>query len=354
MTLHNIFITNLLILNLLNTSCSQESNKLYFSKFQNTVYLKGDQINLKYKIKGCLPNCYDSLLILTSAQGYNKQVIIYSLKDFKYVASTITPGRGPDEISFPGHIIINKNRGLIWCQDFGRKILWKFDLDSIINKDKYFPDYKINTPDILAIMQLDLYNDSIFSFNSNNPSYFVSFFNENGNIIDTLNVPSQACIYNNEQLSPETKTLMAYYIYTINPKTGRIAIIYMFSDIIQIIDSRGNLLKELHGPGTTDQIPEYANSQQIITNSLVYSDKNYIYCLYRNRRRWDEVTGMIPQFGKEINVYSWDGKPILKIILDHSVMAFTIDNKNKRIITFSPEIDELLSYKFNIDEIINN
>ncbi|TAL68747.1 MAG: hypothetical protein EPN88_06970 [Bacteroidetes bacterium] len=335
------------------TACKENYHELNFSKFPNTVNLKGKAVGIKEVIKGCFPNCYDSLLILTSVQGYYKQILLYNLKSFKYLGSAAKLGRGPHEISFPGHIVINKKTGLIWCQDLGKRLLWKFEIDSILANPNYFPDVKSEMPGILAILQLEVYSDSVFSFTGNNPDTLISFFDLQGNIINHLQIENRINLYSIADLSFETKNLMAYYLYAINRKNGRIAIIYNFSDVIVFLDKNGNIIRKLNGPGSTNQIPEYGNANKIMTNSLIESDDNYVYCLYKNKKRCDEITGMIPNNPIELNVYNWNGEPLLKIFFDHPVQTFTIDHINKRIITFSPDIDDLMIYEFSMEKLLN-
>lgn len=336
----------------LSVACKKNQTDYHFSKFPNTVNLTGNPIRINNQFKGCFPNCLDSLLILTSIQGLKKQVLIYNLNTFNYLGNAINLGRGPNEISSIGHIIIDKNKRIIWCQDLVKRSLWRFVIDSILLKEDYFPLYSSKIPDIPALLQLGTYNDSIFSFTGNDPDKLISFFNFQGEIIDTLNIENKINLYQSNELSYETKNFTAYYTYLINEITGRIAIIYKFSDVIVILDKDGNIIKKLFGPGHINQIPDY-HSNQIITNSVSICDNDYIFCLYRNNKLFDD-TDIRPIFSNEINIYSWDGEPLLKIHCDHTIMTFTIDHENERIITFSPDMDELMSYDFPIKKILSN
>ncbi len=348
-----ILLFLILIYQLVITACKENPKEVSFSKFPITVNLKGKAVGIKERFKGCFPNCYDSLLILTSVQGYNKQVLFYSLNSFKYLGSAISIGRGPREITSPGHIVIDKRKGIVWCQDLAKRMLWRFEIDSILANPDYFPEIKSEMPGIIAILQLSVFNDNIFSYAGNNPDTLISFFNFHGKTIDSLKIENKIKLYKSKELTFETKNLMAYYLFVINDKSGRIAIIYKYSDVIVVLDRNGNILKKILGPGRTNQIPEYGNANQIMTNSLIQSDDKYIYCLYKNKKRNDDLTGMIPNYPNELNVYDWDGVPGLKIILDHPVQTFTIDYKNNRIITFSPDVDDLMVYEFSIDRILN-
>lgn len=337
----------LIVLSLgLFNSCKEKTSDIKFSKFPKIVTLKGKPVGLEEKFKGCLLNCYDSLLILTSVQGSSHPILIYNLNSFKYLASAINIGRGPKEIINPGFIILDKKNGYIWCQDLAVRSLWRFSIDSILVNSHYFPTIKGHLPDFPVPLQLDVNNDTTFSFIGNDPTLLIQFFDTTGTIIDSLSIHNKLKIYKTENLSFETKNFIAYYNYLMNKQTGEFCIIYNRSDIIAILDSKGNIKKIIRGPGRVDQVPEYGNSEQIITNSLVQSDEDYIYCLYKNQKRYDDLTRVIPNYSNRINIYNWKGDPVYQVVCDYKVLTFTIDRSKSRIITFSPDIDDIVIYDF--------
>jgi len=50
-------------------------------------------------------------------------------------------------------------------------------------------------------------------------------------------------------------------------------------------------------------------------------------------------------YSKNIRIFDLNGKPFIKLILDHEISDFVIDKKNKRIIAFAVDAkDNMISY----------
>jgi len=88
---------------------------------------------------------------------------------------------------------------------------------------------------------------------------------------------------------------------------------------------------------------------QIMTNTLIKSDNDFIYCLYKNKPLIDEKTNL-PVYTNKINVYNWSGNPVAQLNFNHPVQTFTIDRKNNKIITYAPDMDSFMVYNYP-DEI---
>jgi hypothetical protein len=292
---------------------------------------------------------YDSLLILTSIRGSDNQIYIYDARTFKYLATAGKIGRGPGEISSVSYAILDDKNGYIFYQDMARHLIWKFEIDSILKNASYLPKMSIPIPKVVALIYFDIYDDKLFSFLSNKPGKLISFFDNNGNTIDSIDIADKINLYDPSKISFESKNYMAYYFYAINNSKKRIAIVYTRSDVIVFLDMNGNILKRVYGPGKTNQIPNYYDQNQIITTTFIKSDDDFIYCLYKNKLPFDKKTGMFSTYANELNIFNWEGDPLAKLVFDHPVQTFTTSRENNKIITYAPDIDELVEYDFQFD-----
>jgi hypothetical protein len=332
-------------------SCKHSVTENNFALFPLELNLKGTPIELNEVFIGCIMYTHDSLLILTSIRGSENQILIYDLNTFKFYAATGKIGRGPGEISSVSYAIMDRNNGDILYQDMAKHLILRFEVDSILNSASYYPKISTPIPEEKFLIYFDKYSDNLYSCISDKPGKLISFFNNDGTILDSLDIEDKVVLYEPSKVSLESRIYMASYFYAINDIKNRIAIIYTRSDVIAILDMDGNVLKRVNGPGKTDQIPSYSGQDQIITTTFIKSDSDFIYCLYKNKLPFDEKTGMIPTEANELNIYNWEGVPMAKLIFDHPVQTFIIDRVNNRVITYSPVIDKIVYYEFPFEEI---
>ena len=202
-------------------------------------------------------------------------------------------------------------------------------------------------------LQLSAFNDSLLAFSGVFPEFFVSFISTDGLIIDSLSVPSSGGLYNHEDMSFESMAYLSYYSFLINKVKNRIAIVYKYSDTIDIINFKGEVILRIIGPGRVNQIPDYKTVNPIMTNTITKSDEDFIYCLYKNNRRFDESSAFLPIYDNMMNVFSWDGKPLLQLRFNYPAATFSIDRRNNRIITYSPEVNGLVTYNLDFNRLLN-
>ncbi|MBW6479893.1 MAG: TolB-like 6-bladed beta-propeller domain-containing protein [Bacteroidales bacterium] len=333
---------------LLQISCREKDVDLVFNQFPKTINISGKPIGIKEIMRGGFPTYLDSLIILRAIKESGNVLYIYNRNSFDLIAKSIYIGRGPKEITLPGLISVDKENRLILCQDVMKRDLWKFRIDSILINPDYFPEEKSKLPNILSPFQIDPVNDSLFSIIDNNPLHLISFCNSNGEIIDT--VPNILNIYNPKDLSRELLTLSAYYCYEKHPKSNRYAIVHHTSDIIAVIDSKGNLIRKIIGPSTTHQVPEYG-SNQIKTNLTTDADEKLFYCSYLNKPRRNDEDPLSLIYPVEINVFDWDGNPRAKLVLDTSISSFAVDYENDEILAFSADSSDLIIFRTKLSDL---
>jgi hypothetical protein len=259
--------------------CSNKQNNFSFSEFPNTYELSGKVENISLRINGAFLECVDSLLVLTTLPDYPRQVVLLDLKTFDHISSAGPVGEGPAEIGAIGLSLADPSSRIIWYHDIGKNRLLKFTIDSILRDTSYFPGKPVPLKGLFMPLQLSAFNDSVLAFSGVFPESFVSFISTDGLIIDSLSVPSSGGLYHQEDMSFESMVYLSYYSFLINRARSRIAIVYKYSDAIDIINFKGEVILRIVGPGRISQIPDYKTVNPIMTNTITKCDEDFIYCL---------------------------------------------------------------------------
>ncbi len=332
----------LLFLLLLLISCLS-SNKRSFKKFYKEYTIKGVIVQEETLFSQGIIDIYDSLLIITSTPQKTNCIHFYNKNSFKYISSTGVIGNGPNEIKVPGHCSIDKDKGVIWYRDLGNQCLWKFDISKALNNKNYLPQEKIPIPKDKFFILFRFESDSLFSFMDTDQDKLISFFNLKGVIIDSLQINNTINLYDSE-ISEETRMCSAIYLYDKDTVTNNYVVAYCYSNLIakienkkvtqQTIDSKHNIY-----------IPDTHDPSQIKANSCLRVNKSITYCLYSGKKSFDSSTlDSDYNYASTINIFDKELNPIGRIKLNHTAVWFDLDQGNKRIITFSPEMGKLVYY----------
>ena len=104
----------------------------------------------------------DDILIVNevSPKG-EKGIHLFNKNTFKYIKSTGILGRGPGEIAGLGGIGIDKQNRILWVQDHGNKVMWKFPLDSVLSNEMFKPNIKLELNNESFIESFGFLNDSV-------------------------------------------------------------------------------------------------------------------------------------------------------------------------------------------------
>ena len=317
-------------------SCGTRGEKKTHSYFGSVYNLEGRNAGITEHYKSCRIRVYDSLYILIDTPDDSHQIHIYN-KDFQYILSSGRTGRGPGEIVNPLFGPLNIDDGIIWYLDMGRRELLKFPVDSILSNPGFLPHESVPVPqDIFVMVQYTPFKDGLISFSDiYSRNFLISFFNREGDIIDSLGIKKREEFDN---LNISRDQFIVPYLYDMHPDGELYAIAYQFSDIISVVDSKGEIVAFSRGPDGIDQAPDQAVNPEITTYADLRCDENYIYALYRGKEHDEEKSSGI------LHVFDWIGNPVAKINLDQPVHSFTIDNHLGRIVTFSPVSGDIVYY----------
>jgi hypothetical protein len=277
----------------------------------------------------------DILIINEISPKKGKGIHLFDKNTFKYITSTGIIGRGPGEISVPGNIVIDKQNRILWVPDHGKKVMWKYPLDSILGNEKFIPSVKLDLNYESFMDRFDFLNDSIVLGKAvkilKNGSFemTMSKMNLNSNKIEKFG-------YENA----ETIGKKSNSVFTLSLKNNLYVNCYYLCDLVTICDLNGNLEYNIYGHDrleNKDLRKSYFFGVDIFDKYIIASYIGDTGLIFDNI----DYRGNSPS---KFIVFDMKGNYIETIETGHKFSRFCVDQENKRIIAYFDERAEALGY----------
>lgn len=251
-----------------------------------------------------------------------KMIQIYNIEDGRLIKAFGKKGKGPGEYFGPPSILYcSDNPDYFWAHDFSSLKIERYTLNDVLGKNRCKPDstMKISAdagiPAKLALLSSNEFV-AIGSLKSR-----LCFFDSNGDTIRTNGyVPGTPTKGASKRVHMQ---LYSGRIIT-NSKANRIAICNGETDMLEIYDWDGKIVKTLHGPdifindyGCVDEYGLAVDRKQCGYFGIC-SSSQYIYAGYSGRKpksQADWTAGL----GREIFVFDWDGTPIKRAEVNYTL-----------------------------------
>lgn len=174
--------------------------------------------------------------------------------------------------------------------------------------------------------------DSLFFFTDRSGVNRILKCDTHGNVIERIGIiPSEKEVDENEK-----GTLAQAWNSYINYHHGKqlLAVATQLGDVIEIYNLKNGTKKVLYGPFGE---PEYKTTRKgwaVPVGIMGYSDiqitDNYIYAVFHGRSFKDIAKDPqgTPDGGEYIHVYTHEGIPVCRLILDHAIYGIDVDEKN--------------------------
>ena len=349
-------IINLILMTFVMTSCHNsekyENTSLFsFSDFKTTEMLNATQIEFDEPIM--LPLLFvksDSLLIIQNLKSIN-MLYVYNVNSRKKVGEFISWGSGPDDF------LAIKNLQLVgsdlYISDIQKRAIVKYDINDFHKLSKnLMPIQKIEIEDFFSNL---VYTDNGYvATTMNSDKNRLIFFDSKGEKMFTAgDYP-----YFGKELTAIEKIEGYVSQIAISHKYERIFLFGMVTDLIEIYDFQGNLIKRFHGPEQIfPQIKEmhlpngysqgaYDNPTFTFFTPMIIDDE--IYVSYSgNHQKPDDTVPYI----RQIFVFDIDCTPRRRYELSEPIVSFTVDPVTKNIYATSndPEYHMVI---FQIQRIV--
>lgn len=330
-------------------SCSnQEAIRLNdqikkFDKFPKTDSLFFEPLSEKVLEEPSAMLFYkENLIIETFCKSKEYFLLLYSINQDSVLCEAIKYGNGPNEMLSCKMSLLNDR---IWIYDMSKMHLSNIHIDSLFCFNTNIQSRKIDGG---AYYRTAMLNDSILIGTGNMV---------NDHKIDYININTNKMIHSldyaflNQNINRDVLVDASHCDVKVNPKTKDILLAYRFTDVIEIYSSGGELMSSYQGPigfdiefqavqiGNKSFAAKTTQTRKAYVNSFV--TEKYIYLLYsgcrRNEPNWEN--------GTELFVFSWDGKPYKRYLLDQPIYTLAVDEKNGSIYSYSLRTGEIIKGK---------
>jgi hypothetical protein len=301
----------------------------------------------------------DSYLLLVD-QFADPAITLYTLPDFKKVATTAKLGKGPFEFITPkleGNPFIENDSTFIYVSDYNAHILYKLNITRLINgTGKEFTKIDDIHHD-LVMGWLDLYpidNRFILGTSFNNRGRVFRWDRVAGTVKYIPNFPAPTVPVPRDQIGNFYYSFSAY-----NPKRKIMASalqlfneVDFFDDTAQLVRSvqfndvsRGQPLLRTDGYPYPDETKFYF--------SRAYGTDRFLYLMAEDRRVMNRLSSGLAFY---LKLFDWDGNYLGKWKLERfNLGAFAVCERYQKIyaINYGPDMESYPIITYDLSNLIN-
>lgn len=262
-------------------------------------------------------------LIACDHQNPEKGIHVFDKNTFEYLTSTGLKGQGPREIVRYAHMGVDSKNNTFYMSDYGKRVAFKFNLDSVLLDTDYMPTKSFSLLDDLFPTFYDFVSDSVIvgagldvidrqNFNSTLVKY-----NINNGRIEKLGKPNSTV---------EIKNVSTYFAlsndYDFCVET------FSERDLMIIRDLQGNIIKNVYGPQWEESEPK--NDYYYITDIL--GDK--VLASFNGSKSYylDEHKRPRSVFPSKLLIVDSKGTYLNTLKVDDGIFHFCVDESNNRLI----------------------
>jgi hypothetical protein len=279
------------------------------------------------------------LLIQELKPSKEKGIHIFDKNTFKYVTSAGIIGQGPGEIARPGKIGIDDKNRILWVPDHGKKLLYKFPLDSMIASPDFKPSESIALNLELFLERFGFLNDSI----AIGKAVHIGSNNTFEMMMGRLNLSrNETKKFGYEH--PDAIEKMSNSHFRLSHKNGLYVNCYAFCDLMTICDLDGNLKWNVYGEDgleNKDFKKTYFTAVDFFNNLIIAS---YVGDLAVVTNQYKRLEGNLPS---KFLIFDTDGNYQKTIETGSKFTFFCVDEANHRVITYFSDREHPLAY-FNL------
>jgi hypothetical protein len=270
-----------------------------------------------------------------------KAIHFFNKTTFQYITSTGIRGKGPGEITRFGRISIDDENDLLWAADHGKKVMWKFNLDSIFKCQDYKPHEKIKLHQDMFIERYDFLNGATAIGKAVRPI--------NNNTFDMpmvkLNLKDNIT-YKFGYENPYAQGKKSNSGFALSKKMNIYVNAYCYCDLLTICNLEGELSVNIYGPDwkkNKDNKKAYFSEVSFCKKYIIASyigEKAFIFDKYKRPR------GNLPS---KFIIFKKNGDYIKTIETGHKFTHFCVDEENSRVICYFEDEPPLRYFNLNPD-----
>lgn len=308
------------------TSKMDEGTQVFdWSDFPAPVVLNGDSLAFdEIMMKPVRVAVVDSFLLLKNSD-VERFFHVYNIKTKKKVGERISFGIGPKEMLDPMWFIMSEDT--LGILDKNKRIMDIYPDHRLLISDTVSPIHRVSFKELLvnpvylpevgiisSTFQSDEHKFALFDFEGNRHSYF-------GDYPDA---------YKNSTVYEKGIAFMGDI--AVKPDGSRWAMSHKAMDMIEIYDSKLNLINRIQGPdGIFPKVKEgngHVRREGVSREGYFFPvvTDEYIYVLYDGRVY--DLENPTRYLRDKLLVFDWNGKPVKYYQLSEGIFHFDIDKEN--------------------------
>lgn len=334
----NIFIC-LLILFIIACKNNDNQKAEKFQKRRNEIINFEDKIiDIKTEIlfgNSLLYIINDVLIVNEISPSGDKGIHLFNKNTFEYITSTGIIGKGPGEVARQGRIGVDAKNKIFWVSDHGKKVMWKFHLDSVLKNEMYKPTENVVLFDDLFLSRFDFLNDSIALgkavriLSTSTFDMISANLNLNTNKIKVFGYQHPKAVDRKSNSQFKLSVENNFYVNC-----------YAYCDLMTICDVDGKLKYNIYGRQwlNKDNKKTYFKGVDLFKNYIISSYIGDAGVVYNEFKR---PVGNLPS---KFLVFDLEGNYIQTTDTGYKFTYFCVDEENKRIIVYFDGKENPLAY----------
>ena len=308
------------------TQSSKNAKHLNFSKNMHNVHHKVNEIEIEEVLISGESMLYimDQYLIILDSSAPENVLHLFDKNNFGYITSTGEKGLGPKELTNPGGIGINEADRIFYVSDYGKQLIYCFELDSVLANPNYFPKETIKMDTTQFPIDYLYFNDTLsigqFWQPIGNSDYRPS--------VAKWNMRTGQIMLMNKYDHPKIERKRTSFAASL--EHGIFVECYYHHDLISISDLDGNLISYIYGSKWNDI---RQNRFSFFGNVAFCKDK--IVAIYEegNNSFLVDKNGISGNYPSNFVVFDIHGDYIQTLETGYNqILRFCYDKENNRII----------------------
>lgn len=272
----------------------------------------------------------DSLLFVVDLYD-EKHIQIYNMKTKKKLGSRIYFGQGPNDMLQP--VFVKNSKKSIRLYDMATSYLFQYDVKSFLETEVPVPISKTKL-EKKGINNVEVMGDKIYGYSFITDKQMSVFDAQSGEkVFEMVEFPQSNISYSDSERKD------AFYMNFTTDEHDRIVVCYCMTDLIRIYNSKGDVLKSIHGPGQFFSYFKEIHDGTVVT-SLMDNEKN--------RDAYFSPINVGDRFfvlydGEKVNApghdslceylysFTWDGIPDKIYKLSEPISSYTVDVEERKV-----------------------
>ena len=322
---------------------------LFYSGFPHERELIGEVIELdtallrypfRIRIEG------DKAIVM-DLHGLDHYGHLFQYPGFQYLSSFGKRGDSPTEMLSIENVRFYSHQ--VWILDANKRELTRLGFSS--SSDSLLRDEAVTLgEDILRPLDFAIYNDTTFIIPDYSGENRLCTVNRNGRLIGkigTIPTVKKKVLQNaRPALAQAWRSFLDY-----NPHSGVLAMVTQLGEVIEVYNLKDSTSVIRVGKNGEPEF-KISDGYGIPTGIMGFSDvqvtDSAIYTVFHGTsfKEIARQSGRLPDGGKYIYVFSLEGEPLCKYVLDHYIYGIWVDEATKTIIATDVNNDEPI-LKFN-------